>query len=398
MTHLASLAPELFRARAREWLEANFPPSLAGQAARPRYSEPGDAPPTADYQLWMQRMGASGWGVPTWPVEYGGGGLDAAQAEILADEMRRVGAFNPIVGLGVMMLGPTLLEFGTHEQKLHHLPPIARCELQWCQGFSEPGAGSDLASLQTRCEDKGDHWLVNGQKIWTSFAHLADWCFCLVRTDASRKQGGISFLLIDMKTPGIDPRPIKLINGVSHFCETFFTEVKVPKGNLVGPLNGGWTVAKRLLQHERSGLSSQRASVASIIDIAREYVGTDAAGRIADADLRARLIDHVMTDRAYSLTLRRRAAEAGEGLEPTTPLSVLKNVGARVAQERGELTVEILGNNSLGWEGEGYSEAELAGTNEWLYSKCYSIYGGSHEVQNNITAKRVLGLPDAGGR
>jgi acyl-CoA dehydrogenase len=277
---------------------------------------------------------------------------------------------------------------------LQHLPPIVRGEQQWCQGFSEPGAGSDLASLQTRCEDKGDHWLVNGQKIWTSFAHLADWCFCLVRTDTSRKQAGISFLLIDMKTPGILARPIKLINGVSHFCETFLTDVEVPKQNLLGELNGGWTVAKRLLQHERSGLSAQRASASDIVDLARDYVGTDGEGRIADADLRARLIDHVMADRAYTLTLRRRAAETEAGQQPTTPLPTLKNIGARIAQDRGELKVEILGNAGLGWAGDGYSAAELENTSQWLYSKCYSIYGGSHEIQNNIAAKQVLGLPD----
>lgn len=386
---------EDFRAGARAWLAAHFPSSLTGQVAHSAYREPGEEPPSADYLGWKRAMAEKGWGVPAWPIEYGGGGLTESQVEILVEEMRAIGAFNPITGLGVMMLGPTLLEFGTPAQKLQHLPPIARGELQWCQGFSEPGAGSDLASLQTRCEEMGDHWLVNGQKIWTSFAHLADWCFCLVRTDTTRKQAGISFLLIDMKTPGIEPRPIKLINGVSHFCETFLTDVKVPKENLLGPLNGGWTVAKRLLQHERSGLSAQRVAAQDIVDIARDYVGTDDCGRIADADLRARLIDHVMTERAYALTLRRRAAEAQAGQEPSTPLSALKNVGAGVAQERGELVVEILGNNGLGWDGDGYSQAELEGTNAWLYSKCFSIYGGSHEVQNNITAKRVLGLPDA---
>jgi acyl-CoA dehydrogenase len=383
--------PGSFRAHARDWLAANFPLSLKGGSAV--MLAHGDAPPGPDYDLWRERIGAIGWGVPSWPAEYGGGGLSADEADVLAEEMARAGAFNPIAGLGVMMLGPTVLEFGTHAQKLEHIPPIARGELRWCQGFSEPGAGSDLASLQTRCEDRGDHWLVNGQKIWTSFAHLADWCFCLVRTDTTRKQGGISFLLIDMRTPGVEARPIKLINGVSHFCETFLTDVRVPKDNLLGEVNAGWTIAKRLLQHERSGLSANRAVARDLADIAREYVSVDEQGRLADPDLRARLTDHLMTARAYALTLRRRAAEAEAGRPPTTALSVLKNLGARIAQDRGELGVEILGHNGLGWDGEGYDRAELGLVSEWLYSKCYSIYGGSHEIQNNITAKRVLELP-----
>jgi len=395
VTHYASLTPELFRAQAREWLEANFPPSLKGEST---LSPAREEKPTADYLLWTKRMGEVGWSAPIWPAEYGGGGLTSDQAEILAEESRRIGAFNPVGGLGLMMLGPTLLEFGTHEQKLQHIPPIVRDELRWCQGFSEPGAGSDLASLQTRCEDKGDHWLVNGQKIWTSFADQSHWCFCLVRTDTSRKQGGISFLLIDMKTPGVEARPIKLINGISHFCETFLTDVRVPKENLVGEINHGWTIAKRLLQHERNGLSAQRAASPppeqDLAALAREYVGLDDAGHLADHDLRARLVDHLMMDRALRLTMKRRAAELDAGLVPTAAVSTMKNVAAAIAQDRGELSVEILGNHSLGWEGAGYNERELSIISEWLYSKCFSIYGGSHEIQNNITAKQVLNLPD----
>jgi alkylation response protein AidB-like acyl-CoA dehydrogenase len=200
-----------------------------------------------DFQRWRVAMGDKGWGVPTWETRYGGAGLSAAQAKVIAEEMTAIGAFNPIRSYGTMMLGPTLLEFGTEEQRLAHLPPIARHELRWCQGFSEPGAGSDLASLQMKCADKGDHWLVSGQKIWTSGADQADWCFALVRTDTSAKQGGISFLLIDMKSPGVDPRPIVLISGSTHFCEVFFNDVAVPRGNLVGQINQGWTIAKRLL-------------------------------------------------------------------------------------------------------------------------------------------------------
>jgi acyl-CoA dehydrogenase len=395
VTDYAALHPDDFRQAARGWLEANFPPSLRGLRAPLSGKE--DTPgPVEDHADWKQRMADIGWGAPGWPQAYGGGGLNAAQAEILGEEMARAGAFNPIGGLGLMMLGPTLLEYGNEAQKREHLPKIARGEMLWCQGFSEPGAGSDLASLRTRCDDKGDHWLVNGQKIWTSYAHLADWCFCLVRTSTERKQGGISFLLIDMKTPGIAARPITLINGGSHFCETFFTDVAVPKENLVGEVDKGWGIAKRLLQFERNGLSALRGSDTGGVDLpelARRYCGSDGAGRIADADLRVRLTDHLMTDHAYRLTLARRAREAESDVVPTTPVSVLKNIGAIVGQQRSEMSMEVLGYAGLGWSGDEFSEEERAITDLWLFSKCYSIYGGSHEVQNNITALRELNLP-----
>ncbi len=381
--------PDAFRASLRAWLEEHFPASLRGH---PRLLGGHDTlhGPAEDHARWKAAMADAGYGAPRWPVAYGGAGLNSQQADILAEELEHIGAFSPIAGLGLMMLGPTLLEYGTEEQKLRHLPPIARGELSWCQGFSEPGAGSDLASLRLRCDDAGDHWLLNGQKIWTSYAHLADWCFCLVRTDTSVKHLGISFLLIDMRTPGIEARPIKLINGVSHFCETFFNDVRVPKDGLVGEVNHGWTIAKRLLQHERSGLSAQRGAKAKTQDLA------ELAGRFLPADetdLRGRLADHLLQDHAYRLTLERRAAEAEAGMAPSTPLSVLKNIGSDVAQARAELAVELAGLNSLGWAGEPYSPLELELTSQWLYSKCYSIYGGSYEVQNNITAMRELGLP-----
>ena len=385
---------EAFRIEVRDWLSANFPPSLRGLAPLHNPTEATERHETADYHRWVKAVGEKGWGLPTWAVEYGGAGLCAEEAEVLAEELARAEAFNPIVGLGVMMLGPTLLEFGDEEQKRRHLPPIARGEARWCQGFSEPGSGSDLASLQTRCEDKGDHWLVNGQKIWTSFAHIADWCFCLVRTDTTRKQAGITFLLIDMRTPGVDARPLKLINGASHFCEMFLNDVKVPKAETVGEVNGGWTIAKRLLQHERNGLSEQRKATLDLVPLARDYVGLDAAGRLADADLRQRLLDHLISDRAYAQTIARRAAALEQGSPNAPAVSTLKNLGARIAQDRNDLAVEILGNRSLGWEGELYQDEELGIVRDWLYSKCFSIYGGSHEVQNNITAKQVLNLPD----
>jgi alkylation response protein AidB-like acyl-CoA dehydrogenase len=347
-------------------------------------------------------MGAKGWGTPTWPKEYGGGGLSRAEARVLQEEMAKIGARNPIGGMGVMMFGPTLIEYGTPELKAEHLPGIIKGEVRWCQGYSEPGAGSDLASLQTRAEDKGDHWLVNGSKIWTSGANLADRCFCLVRTDTTKKHEGISFLLIDMTAPGVEVRPIRLINGTSPFCETFFTDVKVPKDQLFGPLNGGWTVAKRLLQFERDNISAglgggnigQATPLPTVVEAAKDYVGVDEAGRIADADLRRRVIDHLMEARAFQMTVRRAADEATSNAGPSNAASIMKYAGAKIAQERNELLVEAMGTQALGWEGEGYSPAEITALRTMLRSKGNSIEGGTSEINLNVVSKRVLGLPD----
>ena len=387
---------ETFRAEVREWLSENFPPSLSHIG--PTAAEGGPREETGDDELWKKRMGEQGWGVPTWPREYGGGGLGQTEGRIIAEEMNRIGATNPIGGMGVMMFGPTLLEYGTEEQKKRHLPAICRGELRWCQGFSEPGAGSDLASLMTKAEDKGDHWLVNGQKIWTSGAQYADWCFCLVRTDPTKKHEGISFLLIDMRTPGVEARPIKLISGASPFCETFFTDVKVPKENLVPPLNGGWTIAKRLLQHERNGIGSRNAGAATgpkLTDLAKTYVGLDEEGRIADHDLRQRIIEFEMMSHAFRQTLARSAAEArGSNRGPSATTSIIKNVGSFIRRDGAELTMEVMGYQGLGWEPDPFSEDELAATRLVLSSKAGGIAGGSQEVQWNIISKRILGLPD----
>ena len=399
----ATDTPELaaFRAEARDWLATTFPASLKGRAAiMVNLNVETDEP---DFLAWKRAMGAKGWGVPTWPKAYGGGGLSKDEARVLSQEMAKIGAFSPIGGMGVMMFGPTLLEYGTEAQKQRFMPGIVNGTTRWCQGFSEPGAGSDLASLATRCEDKGDHYLVNGQKIWTSGGQYADWIFCLVRTDTTRKHEGISFLVFDMKSPGVEVRPIQLISGNSPFCETFFTDVKVPKDQLVGPLNGGWSIAKRLLQFERQSLSGAGGGTAGgtarfgAPDLERmvdKYVGRDAAGRVADADLRRRLIAHHMEARAFALTLSRAAAEAKSGSGPSAATSIMKNVGAKIAQDRAELSMEMMGHQGLGWEGEGFNAYELGMVRGWLGGKAVTIYGGSTEIQNNIVAKRMLGLLD----
>jgi alkylation response protein AidB-like acyl-CoA dehydrogenase len=385
---------EAFREEVRDWLAANFPKTLAGRAPQAGQA---DVDNEAAHR-WKAALCAKGWGTPTWPRAYGGGGLSATEARVLREEIRKVGGWNPIGwGMGVRMLGPTLLEYGTEAQKQAHIPKITAGESRWCQGYSEPNAGSDLASLQTRAEDRGDHFLVNGQKTWTSGAQYADWCFCLVRTDPTRKHDGISFLLIDMRSPGVEARPIQLISGRSPFCETFFTDVRVPKENLVGPLNGGWTVGKRLLQYERQRSEDAPARAAEkrpIEQVVADHLGKDAAGRLADSDLRARLTRHLMDKRAFDLTQKRAALEAGNG-GPTAATSILKNVSSLLVQERAELLVEAMGGQGLGWEGETFDGDELAVVREWLSGKANTIFAGSYEIQNNIISKRILGLPDA---
>jgi alkylation response protein AidB-like acyl-CoA dehydrogenase len=383
---------DAFRAEARDWLEANFPKSLANQ---PTAMIPGGEALSADGKLWKQRMADKGWGAPTWPTEYGGGGLSGAEARVLLQEMARIGAENPVAGMGTSMFGPTLLEYGTEAQKKRHIPPIVRGELRWCQGYSEPGAGSDLASLQTKCEDVGDHWKINGQKIWTSGAQYADWCFCLVRTDTSKKHEGISFVLINMRQPGVETRPIKLIAGNSPFCETFFTDARAEKDDMVGPLNGGWTIGKRLLQHERSGQGGGRMMAGgSVLDLAKKYVGLDEKGRIADPDLRTRITKHLIDAKAHALTMQRAVVEAKGNINPSATTSVMKNSGTWIGQEKAELTLEIMGSQGLGWEGDQFSRDEREAVRTWLSGKATTIFGGSQEIQSNIVSKRILGLPD----
>ena len=391
---------EAFRIEVRDWLAQNYPAELrASKTASDPEAQWGGRPfvGSSDPQIvWMRRMAERGWTAPTWPKEYGGGGLSSAEARVLAQELARIKAHPALMSFGIWMLGPVLLEYANEEQKREHLPKIVRGEIRWCQGYSEPGAGSDLASLRTRAEDKGDHFLVNGQKIWTSYANKADWIFCLVRTDTSKKHEGISFVLFDMASPGVEARPIKLISGSSPFCETFFTDVKVPKANLVGRLNGGWEIAKRLLQYERQNISSAGfggSSGPELEEIAKAYVG-ETNGGVADADLRGRIAAHRMEAKAFSLTVRRieEEAKAGKGVGPA--VSIIKYAAAKLNQDRFELMVEAMGSQGLGWEGGHFSPAELAATRGWLRSKGNSIEGGTSEVNLNVVAKRVLGLLD----
>ncbi len=389
-----------FRQETRVWLQDNCPESQRQPMTPDQqyWGGRGVAFPSKDAQTWFERMRDRGWIVPEWPRAYGGGGHSDLEGKIIKEEMKRIRARNPIVSIGIWMLGPALLEYGTEAQKQQHIRAIINGEIRWCQGYSEPGSGSDLASVQTKAEDMGDHYLVNGSKIWTTSADKADWIFCLVRTDPSaKKQMGISFLLMDMASPGISVTPISLISGESEFCQTFFDNVKVPKENLIGELNTGWTIAKALLVHERKlmaemGSDTPRAVVAPNV-AAHKYLEFE-GGKIADSQLRGELADYDMNMHAVGLTHFRTFEERQAGIRSAAPL-VMKYVGTEAEKTKSELLLAMMGSRGLGWEGEGFSSEEIDTVRLWAMSKAMTIAGGTSEIQLNVIAKNVLGLPQS---
>ena len=385
---------ETFREEIRDWLNENFTDEIK------RAAEGSDA-----RQQGFRLLAEQGWIAPDWPRRYGGCDLGFHEHIALVQELRAAGVTMPPDNgdQGLRMIGPTLLEFGTEEQKMRHLPGIARGEVQWCQGYSEPGSGSDLASLATKAVRDGDHYLVNGQKIWTSGANAADWIYVLVRTDPDApKHEGISLVLVDMDQSGVTVRPIRLISGSSPFCETFFDDAIAT--DLIGQLNRGWTIGKRLLQHERSGISGMGASGATarqtgpeiyhLAELAKRYLGETEGGRIADHDYRNEVIRHRIAQRSLQLTLSRTREENASGVTLGFETSMFKALGADQSKRETALRVEIMGFAGTGWEGDGFQPAELEATRMWLGSHASSIAGGTNEVQLNIIAKRVLGLPD----
>ena len=388
---------EQFRQETRTWLEDNCPAAMREPSRGFDDLYNGGRNPEIDHpdqKLWCDRMAERGWTVPHWPKEYGGGGLEKDQLQVLREEMARITARKPLDSFGISMLGPALLHFGSEEQKLEHLPKIVRGEIRWCQGYSEPNAGSDLASLATKAEDKGDHYIINGQKVWTSYADKSDWIFCLVRTDNSgSKHQGISFVLFDMDQPGIEARPIKLISGSSPFCETFFDNARAEKKNLLGEEGNGWTIAKYLLTHEREMISGFGAAPKkSVGQQALESVGADASGRLANSILRQNIAQYQLDTTAFAATMTRVGdeAKAGQGLGAAS--SIFKYYGTELNKRRNELNLAVGGEFALGWEGEAYRDGTLS--RDWLRSTGNSIEGGTSEVQLNIISKRVLGLPD----
>jgi alkylation response protein AidB-like acyl-CoA dehydrogenase len=389
---------ETFRAETRAWLEANCPAEMREPVrsdADVVWGGRDQSKMTPAQKQWMDAMGARGWTVPDWPKEYGGGGLSPAETKILREEMARLKCRNPLNSFGISMLGPALLKYGTEAQKIEHLTKIARGEIRWCQGYSEPGAGSDLASLQTSAEDKGDHYLVNGQKVWTSYANYADWIFCLVRTDKTVKQGGISFLLFDMATPGVSTKPILLISGYSPFCETFFDNVKVPKENLVHEVNKGWDVAKYLLGHERemiSGMGLGSSGGNPLVDGAKRTVGLTGDGTLADPVLRAQMALFEVRAKAFTAMSEKFIDELKAGKAHPAQPSMMKYYGTELNKSRHELMMAAGGSDALEWESPESNNG--AAPRAWLRTKANSIEGGTSEVQLNIISKRILELPD----
>ena len=392
-----------FREEARAWVRENAPKSLWGTSGSGpfegywggRKCEETDP----DVLRWRDLGIEKQWTAPSWPVEYGGGGLSHEQEQIIHAEMKAIGVPRPVAGQGLCMFGPVLLQYGNDAQRKEHLPRIARGEIRWCQGYSEPNAGSDLANLQLKAERDGGEYVLNGQKIWTSHANLSDWIYCLTRTDsnAPKKQMGISVFMADLSTPGISVRRIDLISGYSPFCETFFEDVRVPAGNLVGRENEGWTIAKAILGHERSSIgrsiarqpgSAQREVVAR----ARKHLDIG-EGAIDDPLLRDEIAALGMLEEAFHLTLARIEQSAQSGT-PGPEGSITKIVGSELKQMRFELGMKVAGIQGLGWEGPGFDEEDLQYTRDWLRSRASTIEGGSSEIQKNIVSKRVLGLPE----
>ena len=378
-----------FRAEARSWLEANCPPEMR----RPMRSEKDACWGGRKFEFqseaqkqWLDAMASRGWTVPDWPQEYGGGGLSPAESKALREEMAAIGCRSPLTSFGISMLGPALLKYGTEEQKRRFLPEIARGEIRWCQGYSEPGAGSDLAGLQTRAEDKGDHYLVNGQKVWTSYADQADWIFCLVRTSTESKHGGISFLLFDMESPGVTTKPILLISGYSPFCETFFDDVQVPKEQLVGEVNKGWDVAKYLLGHEREMISGMG------LGGEKQALGK-ALGGVDDAFLRAEVAAFDVDAMAFASMSERFIDQLNAGeAHPAMP-SMMKYAGTELNKRRHELIIAAGGSDTLEWDSDRSKGGKAA--RDWLRTKANSIEGGTSEIQLGIVAKHILRLPGA---
>jgi alkylation response protein AidB-like acyl-CoA dehydrogenase len=393
---------EQFRTETRNWLEANCPPEMREPVRGEddiywggrRATFKNDA-----QKAWLEACVAKGYTVPMWPKEYGGAGLSAPEAKVLREEMGRINARPPLSSFGIWMLGPALLHFGTEGQKQRFLNEIARGEIRWCQGYSEPGSGSDLVSLQTFGEDKGDHWVVNGQKIWTSYADQADWIFCLVRTDKENKYGGITFMLFDMASEGVTTKPIKLISGSSPFCETFFDNVQVPKSYgddvpaYVGTINRGWDVAKYLLGHEREMISGadggeRAAAIGAAMKRHAAKTGDD-----IDPVLRAELAMFDVDALAYAAMGEKFLDEIKVGKAHPAQPNMMKYAGTELNKRRHELVMAVGGSRALEWE----SEATEGGkpSKAWLRTKANSIEGGTSEVMLNVIAKRILDLPGA---
>jgi alkylation response protein AidB-like acyl-CoA dehydrogenase len=391
-----SFTPEeqAFRARVRAEIAELLPEDLAAKAkASAQFSHD-------EIMRWHRLLATKGWAAPHWPEAHGGPGFTATERFIFNEELELAGT-PPLSPFGLVMVGPLIQRFGTDLQQQRFLPKILSGEEVWCQGYSEPNAGSDLASLRVRAEDRGDHFLVNGQKTWTTYAQYADWIFCLVRTSSEgKKQAGISFLLIDMRSKGVEVRPMLTISHSPAFCDTFFDNVEVPKENLLGPLHGGWTLAKALLGHERTlvgAVGIVRRWLRLARDIAAAQLGGDGRPLLEDPAWRRRFAELEVRLRAHQMTSYRALVEQQKGRHPGPEASILKIVGTELAQRAGELCMELMGHDALAW----LAKPGVVPDNErWVgpsfcYDRAATIYAGSNEIQRNIIAKHILQLPSA---
>jgi hypothetical protein len=371
-----------FRTEVRAWFEANLPPSLRGRTNRP---------PPHELMPWYHALSRKGWIAPHWPTKHSGMGATLNQQIIMTEELARVGAPH-LPAQGLNHIGPILIEFGSEAQKAKHLPPILDGSVIWAQGYSEPGAGSDLASLATRATLTGDHFVVNGQKIWTTWGHHSQWMFALVRTDpqAQPRHAGISFILLDLRSPGIRVRPIHTIAGDDEFAEVFFDDVKVPAENLVGKLHDGWRIANALLGHERLGNANPQFA---LIALERIKTMARATGVMADPAFRDRLAAAsinatalvAMFSHAVELTNRERS--------PGPESSIIKIYGTELLQSLNDLLVEAAGSDSSIEHPLMTALGEVDVSTPFLQVRRATIYGGSSEIQRNIVARRVLNLP-----
>jgi alkylation response protein AidB-like acyl-CoA dehydrogenase len=372
-----------YRNEVRTWLKANLPAALRNRTTRP---------PPAELMPWYHTLSRKGWIAPHWPKQYGGMGATLNEQIIMTEELARVGAPGlPVQGLN--HIGPILMEFGNEAQKAKHLPPIVDGSVIWCQGYSEPGAGSDLASLATRAALEGDHFVVQGQKIWTTWGHHADWMFALVRTDpkAEPRHAGISFILIDLKTPGIRIRPIRTIAGDDEFSEVFFDGAVVPAENLVGALNDGWRIANALLGHERLGTSNPQFALMALESI---KTMARATGVIADAAFQDRLAAAGINVTTLAALFSHAVELTNKKQSPGPESSIIKIFASELLQSLNELLIEAAGGHALAVKPVMTEFGEVDVAASYFQARRVTIYGGSSEIQRNVVARRVLNLPN----
>jgi alkylation response protein AidB-like acyl-CoA dehydrogenase len=385
---------EAFRREVRAFIRQALPPDLAKKASENAHFDP------TEQQRWHRILYKQGWAAPNWPKEHGGAGLDPTRRFILKEELALAGTPD-LSPFGLGMVGPLIIQYGNDGQKARFLPKILSGDEYWCQGYSEPGSGSDLASLQLRAEDDGEgNFILNGQKTWTTYAQHAQWIFLLVRTDrsAQKRQMGISFLLCDMKTPGVRAEPFLTLGGTPAFCDTYFDNAKVPQSNLVGPLNGGWAIAKALLGHERVGIGDVGGATRALRNLKRIAKGTLVGDKplIDDPGFRAKIARLEIKIESLRMVVYKTLAGSELGKAPGPESSILKIRSSELQQEVGELSMEVMGQDSLNWFNQGaVPPYEYWVPSNFNYQRATTIYGGTNEIQRNVIAKNILRLPGA---